>query len=80
MEKNIRFPAGDTLSKRGVVVLTFKINPDGSLSGIQTLRSPGEAFSEEAIRLLEEGPPWNPAQDESGTTEDVVRMRIVFKR
>jgi len=80
MEKNIRFPAGDTLGKRWVVVITFKVNPDGSLSGIQTLRSPGEAFSEEAIRLLEEGPPWNPAQDESGTTEDVVRMRIVFKK
>jgi len=80
MERNIRFPAGDTLNKRGVVVLTFHVNPDGSLSGIQTLRSPGEAFSEEAIRLLEEGPPWNPAQDESGTTDDVVRMRIVFKR
>jgi TonB family protein len=80
MEKNIRFPAGDTLSKRGVVVLTFQVNSDGSLSGIQTLRSPGEAFTEEAIRLLEEGPPWNPAQDESGTTGDVVRMRIVFKK
>jgi len=80
MEKNIRFPAGDTLSKRAVVVLTFKVDSDGSLSGIQTLRSPGEAFSEEAIRLLEEGPPWNPARDESGTTDDVVRMRIVFKR
>jgi len=80
MEKNIRFPAGDTLNKRGVVVLTFVVNPDGSLSGIQTLRSPGEAFSEEAIRLLEEGPPWNPARDESGTTDDVVRMRIVFKK
>jgi len=80
MEKNIRFPAVDTLSKRAVVVLTFNVNSDGSLSGIQTLRSPGDAFSEEAIRLVEEGPPWSPARDPSGTTEDVVRMRIVFKR
>ena len=79
MEKNIRFPAGDTLSKREVVVLKFTVEPDGSLSGIQTLRSPGDAFTEEAIRLLEEGPLWNPAQDEKGTTDDVVRMRIVFK-
>jgi len=80
MEKNIRFPAGDTLSKRAVVVLKFGIERDGSLSGIQILRSPGDDFSDEAIRLVEEGPHWNPARDENGTTDDEVRMRIVFKR
>lgn len=79
MEKNIRFPAGDTLSKREVVVLKFTVEPDGSLSVIQILRSPGDAFTEEAIRLVEEGPRWNPAQSENGSTDDVVRMRIVFK-
>jgi hypothetical protein len=79
MEKNIRFPAGDTLSKRAVVVLEFTVQPDGKLSGILTLRSPGTAFTEEAIRLLEEGPAWNPARDENGTSDEVVRMRIVFK-
>ena len=80
MEKNIRFPAGDTLSKREVVVLNFTVQSDGNLSGIQILRSPGQAFTEEAVRLLEEGPAWNPARDENGTTDDVVRMRIVFKK
>ena len=80
MEKNIQFPAGDTLSKREVVVLKFSVKPDGNLSGILTLRSPGQAFTEEAIRLLEEGPAWNPAQGENGTTDDEVRMRIVFKK
>jgi hypothetical protein len=80
MEKNIRFPAGDTLSKREVVVLKFSVNPDGKLSGVTSLRSPGQAFTEEAIRLLEEGPLWNPAQGENGSTDDEVRMRIVFKK
>lgn len=80
MEKNIRFPAGDTLSKREVVVLKFNVSPDGNLNGIMTLRSPGQAFTEEAIRLLEGGPAWNPAQGENGTTDDEVRMRIVFKK
>jgi hypothetical protein len=80
MEKNLRYPAGDTLGKREVVVLRFTVKSDGKLNGILILRSPGEAFSEEAIRLLEEGPNWNPARDENGTTDDVVRMRIVFKK
>ena len=34
----------------------------------------------EAIRLLSDGPSWKPAKNESGDIEDVVRMRIVFKR
>ena len=80
IEEQIRFPAGDSLSKREVVVLKFNVARDGSISKIQPLRSPGMEFTEEAIRLLEEGPVWNPARNESGDTEDVVRMRIVFKR
>jgi len=80
IEEQIRFPAGDTVSKREVVVLKFNVALDGTISHILTLRSPGDSFTEEAIRLLNDGPSWNPAQNESGATEDVVRMRIVFKR
>ena len=80
MEENIRFPAGDTISKREVVVLKFIVESDGTLSEIKTLRSPGDPFTKVAIRLLKEGPVWNPARDESGATDDAVRMRIVFKR
>jgi len=63
-----------------VVVLKFHVDRDGTISNIQTLRSPDESFTKEAIRLLQKGPAWNPARNESGTTDDVVRMRIVFKR
>jgi len=80
IEEQIRFPAGNTISKREVVVLKFNVAEDGFISQIETLRSPGDPFTVEAIRLLKEGPFWNPAKDESGATEDVVRMRIVFKR
>jgi hypothetical protein len=80
MEENIRFPAGDTISKREVVVLKFTVTPDGNISNIKSLRSPGDEFTEEAIRLLKEGPRWKPALGENGPTHDVVRMRIVFKK
>ena len=80
IEEQIRFPSGYTNSKREVVVLKFNVALDGSISRIITLRSPGGPFTEEVIRLLDEGPSWNPAKDESGATEDEVRMRIVFKR
>jgi TonB family protein len=80
IEEQIRFPAGDTSNMKGVVVLTFHVEADGTLSNIQTLRSPGEPFTEEAIRLLKEGPAWKPARNESGPADEVVRMRIIFKK
>ena len=80
MEQHIRFPAGDTISDREIVVLKFRVRKDGTISEIQTLRSPGEAFTEEAIRLLHEGPAWKPARSESGVMDDDVRIRIIFKR
>jgi len=80
IEEQIRFPAGDTIHMKGVVVLKFNIEANGSISNIQTLRSPGELFTREAIRLLEQGPAWKPARNESGATEEVVRMRVVFKK
>jgi len=80
IEEQIRFPDGDTLSNREVVVLKFHVDRDGTISNIQPLRSPDESFTKEAIRLLQEGPTWNPARNERGATDDVVRMRIVFKR
>jgi TonB family protein len=80
IEEQIRFPAGDTVNQRGVVVLKFNVSSDGTLSGIQTLRSTGEPYTREAIRLLQQGPSWKPARDENGPTDDVVRMRIVFNK
>jgi hypothetical protein len=80
IEEHIRFPAGDTLSEKEVVVLKFHVEQDGSISNIQTLRSPGNYYTTEAIRLLNDGPAWKPAKNESGNIKDVVRMRIVFKR
>jgi hypothetical protein len=80
MEEHLRFPAGDSISNREVVVLQFNVDAEGTISSIATLRSPDNQFTEVAIKLLEQGPSWNPARDENGNTDDVVRMRIVFKR
>ncbi|MEZ5073109.1 MAG: carboxypeptidase-like regulatory domain-containing protein [Bacteroidales bacterium] len=80
VEENLVPPVADSLAVRGVVVLKFTVRPDGTINGLEVLRSPGPAHSQEAIRLLEEGPAWTPASyDDSGSVEDQVRLRIVFK-
>ena len=80
IEEHIRFPAGDTMNNREVVLMRFNVDAKGTISNIETLSSPGQPFTEEVIRLLLNGPGWKPARDENGPTQDVVRMRIVFRK
>ena len=80
IEEHIEFPVDDTVSEKVVVVLKFNITRSGEISEVTALRSPDELFSAEAIRLLMEGPAWNPASNDRGTIDESVRMRIVFKR
>jgi Gram-negative bacterial TonB protein C-terminal len=46
----------------GKVYVTFVIEKDGSLSGIQVLRDSGYATGKEAIRVLELSPKWMPGE------------------
>jgi len=79
IEEHIRIPAGDTIYNRESVVLRFNVDKNGTISRIESLRSPGQPFTEEAIRLILHGPDWQPARDENGPTDDVIRMLIVFE-
>jgi len=76
---NIRRPDTTTSGQRVVVVLNFNVNPDGKIDSIKVVRSPGKIFSDEAIRLIREGPKWKPAEENGTAISDEVRIRIVFK-
>ncbi len=80
VRENLRFPDEDTSTRRAVVILRFTVTPEGSLTDIRPLRTPGEAYTREAERLLLEGPPWDPATEQERKIEDHVRLRFVFKR
>ncbi len=80
IEENIQYPLTDTTNRKAVVVLKFLVTEKGEISEIIALRSPGELFTDEAIRLLKEGPSWDPARNENGVMDDWVRLRIVFTK
>lgn len=80
MEQNMEFPGDYTPGERKVVILRFTVLANGSISNIETLRTPGEAYTLEAIRLIMEGPEWTPARITSGPIDEQVRIRIVFKK
>jgi len=78
VEENIVRP-GQQSTQKAVVVLSFVVKLNGKPSGIRVIRSSGKQFSDEAIRLIMEGPLWKPASENGTDIEDEVRVRIVFK-
>ncbi|MBN1133193.1 MAG: carboxypeptidase-like regulatory domain-containing protein [Bacteroidales bacterium] len=80
VEENMQFPEGHESLERAVVILRFTVKTDGSIDDIQVLRTAGQAFTDEAKRVLLEGPDWLPAEKEGMNFEERVRIKLVFKK
>jgi len=74
------YPAGYENMGRVSVRLEIIINDDGSMGDIRVLENPIKEFSDEAIRLVKEGPEWLPAIKDGEAVRDTVNMEIVFRR
>lgn len=58
----------------GIVYLQFVVEKNGELSNVKVMRSPHELLSQEAIRLVEMMPNWEP-----GSFRDkIVRVRLIL--
>ncbi len=73
------YPTGYENLGRVSVNLEIIINDDGSMGEIKVLENPIKEFSDEAIRLVKEGPAWLPAIKAGEAVRDTVNMEIVFK-
>ena len=80
IETNMRFPEEWKGSDREVVRIKFTVAEGRTLSNFEIVRSPDTLFSEEAIRLIKQGPSWNPATQSGIKLEESVSLRIVFRR
>lgn len=80
IKSNMNFPENGRGLTRAVVVLNFVIGYDGRPAEVLILKSPGKVFSDEAIRLLMEGPDWQPAEEDGLIIKQDTRIRIVFKK
>jgi TonB family protein len=79
IEENISKPETLHEGEKAIVVVNFMVKISGAIDSIKILRSPGDEFSKEAIRLIKEGPSWTPAKSNGEFIDDEVRVRIVFK-
>jgi TonB family protein len=60
--RHLQWPKGcDETSSPRRVICTFKIQADGTCTDFKVVRSMGECFDEEALRVLRLMPKWSPA-------------------
>ncbi len=75
------YPEPTETSGKEVVVLKFSVAPDGRPQNFRVIRAPeNEAFEKEAIRVVSEGPAWQPATRNGQYTDEEVRLRIAFRK
>ncbi len=79
IQDNQRKPPAFNDGEQVVVVVSFKVLSSGIIDSIKALESPGDEYSQEAIRLIREGPSWSPAENNGEKTDDEVSLRIVFR-
>ncbi|MGV3557667.1 TonB family protein [Larkinella arboricola] len=62
----------------GTVRVRFQVGPDGSVSQLSVVQSLGYGCDEEAIRLIQEGPRWQPALRNGKPFAGFTEQEIVF--
>ena len=64
LANNIEYPSrARHMGVEGQVLVSFVVNQNGDISGIQVLKSPGKDIEEEAIRVLKSMPKWTPGMN-----------------
>ena len=68
-----RAPAG-----RYTVVLNFVVKSNGEVADVEAINNPGYGTAAEAIRMIEKGPKWIPAQQNGKKVNYLMKQNLVF--
>jgi TonB family protein len=77
--KNVKYPVEDWKNNlQGKVVVQFVIETNGSLTDIKAIRSPSNAMSEEAVRVVSTSPKWIPGMQGGSYVRSQFTVPISF--
>jgi periplasmic protein TonB len=70
----------DNNAKRGQynVIIRFVVDKDGSVSDIKAETNNGHGMEKEVIRIIQNGPKWNPAVQNGLTVRAIKRQPVTF--
>lgn len=79
LDSQVRYPEqAKAQNVKGRVTLQFTVRTDGSLDEFNVLKGLGYGCDEEVIRLVKEGPRWQPTTEDEVPVESAVRIRVKF--
>ncbi|MFT2010453.1 TonB family protein [Pontibacter sp. 13R65] len=80
IKENMRYPEDARAAQvKGKVGVDFTVNPTGKVVNAKVTESLHPSCDAEAIRLIVEGPDWQPATSNGGVTSQQVKVSINFK-
>lgn len=80
LKKNLKYPRQATrMGIEGAVYLSFVVDKEGAISDIQVTRGIGGGCDDEAVRVLQESPRWQPGKQRGRAVKSRMAIRIVFK-
>ena len=78
LSENIRYPSR-CACVQGRVVISFFVEPDGSLSDIELVRKVDPMLDKEALRVVKAMPKWIPAKQNNTPIRAKMTMPIEFR-
>ncbi|QMU30836.1 energy transducer TonB [Adhaeribacter radiodurans] len=80
IQENLRYPAeAKRQNQEGIVEVSFTVTTEGKLTNFKILKSLHPACDAEAIRVIQEGPGWQPTQLQGQPQAENVRVTVQFK-
>ncbi len=80
ISNNLRYPAdAANRNAQGLVVYTFIVEKDGSLSNFELMHRADSLLNEEALRILQLMPPWRPAKYKNETVRSKTYVPMYFR-
>ena len=80
IQKNMKYPMMARESDiQGKVFVNFVVEPDGSISNVAVLRGIGGGCDEEAVRVVQSMPKWNPGKQRGTAVRCAFTVPIIFK-
>lgn len=79
LNDNTKYPSSSKSTRKETVKIRFSITTNGDPTGYVIEQSPGESFTEEAIRVIKNGPRWSPKIKDGIPVVSDVTVKITFK-
>jgi protein TonB len=80
VSSNIKYPAqARRMGIEGKVFVEFVINKDGTLTDVKPIKGIGGGCDEEAVRIIQAAPAWNPGKQRGKPVRQRYTVPIYFK-